>query len=172
MTEQKYTIYAQSQMWLNEFDGLYREQTKGGDSRPVKLVAYKNQLLNVHEFLKVKLEESKNPSLILEGEVIKADTPPAPLKTRASKRWSLDKLNEIYGFKAEEVWDEKGNYTPHPSFVKHKKPAGIIDAVYALQESEQITISKAKELVTAIIEKHFQELINEQHKYQTQKIDG
>lgn len=68
-------------------------------------------------------------------------------------RKTLEQLNSEYGFKAEDFVVDGKEVQP-PAFKKWLKAAWEIDNVYALVQAEEISLSKARELVTAIIEKH------------------
>lgn len=46
-----------TQEWLREFDKLWRDQFNSNRGEGTKLVKYNNEFVNVHEFLKIKVEE-------------------------------------------------------------------------------------------------------------------
>lgn len=66
---------------------------------------------------------------------------------------TLEQLNEQYGYKAEDFVND-GKAIQPPAFTKWLKAAWDIDSVYALAAADKISLSKARELVTSIIEAH------------------
>lgn len=68
-------------------------------------------------------------------------------------RKNFEQLNEQYGFKAEEFVND-GKIIQPPAFTKWLPAAWDIDSVYALVAAEKISLGKARELVTAIMEAH------------------
>lgn len=69
---------------------------------------------------------------------------------------TIEQLNEKYGFKAED--HEKAYLNGgqlHPVYKRHLKTTFLIECVYGLQLNEKISMGKARELVSAIIEEQF-----------------
>lgn len=65
---------------------------------------------------------------------------------------SLEDLNRVYGFAYTEVV-ARGEKL-HPIYLKHLKATWEIETVYDLVHSEQISLGKARELTSGVIE-HF-----------------
>lgn len=69
---------------------------------------------------------------------------------------TLDELNEEYGPKPDEDYPLEGYWKTH---LKHAQAAWIIQDIYAHLNSEEISLGKARELTSHVIEKHMKDVL-------------
>jgi hypothetical protein len=76
---------------------------------------------------------------------------------------TVEELNEQFGFNEtlpELIKRRKSGKVLHPIYDKHLPAAWIIQDIWGHVENENISLGKARELTTAVIEKHINKLNN------------